>query len=333
MQKSASQKIRLGMFVILGTALFVTALYIIGNRQNLFGRDLELHAEFTNVNGLQLGNNVRYSGINVGTVKGIEMIGQSRIVVSMLIEEKIASRINTNAVATIGSDGLVGSMLINILPQEGTAVPIKSGDTIQTYTKIGANDILSTLSVTNENAAILTADLLKITSMITDGKGTVGMLINDTVMAQNLKESVFQLKKASYGANNSIDQLNLMIRSIDFDHSVAGVLLKDSTSGNKMKQIITDLETSGANIERMSTNLDQYLTEIRSSKGAVNHLIKDEAFAQNLDTTLLNLKEATELLNENMEALKHNFFFRGYFKKQERLEKKALRDSLRNLGN
>jgi len=100
-----------------------------------------------------------------------------------------------------------------------------------------------------------------------------------------------------------------------------------------MKQIITDLETSGANIERMSTNLDQYLTEIRSSKGAVNHLIKDEAFAQNLDTTLLNLKEATELLNENMEALKHNFFFRGYFKKQERLEKKALRDSLRNLGN
>lgn len=333
MQKSASQKIRLGMFVILGTALFVTALYIIGNRQNLFGRDLELHAEFTNVNGLQLGNNVRYSGINVGTVKGIEMIGQSRIVVSMLIEEKIASRINTNAVATIGSDGLVGSMLINILPQEGTAVPIKSGDTIQTYTKIGANDILSTLSVTNENAAILTADLLKITSIITEGKGTVGMLINDTVMAQNLKESVNQLKKASYGANNSIDQLNLMIRSIDFDLSVAGVLLKDSTSGTKMKQIITDLETSGANIERMSTNLDQYLTEIRSSKGAVNHLIKDEAFAQNLDTTLLNLKEATEQLNENMEALKHNFFFRGYFKKQERLEKKMLRDSLRNLDN
>ncbi|MBT8263522.1 MAG: MCE family protein [Bacteroidia bacterium] len=333
MQKTVTQKIRLGVFVILGTTLLVSALYFIGNRQNLFGSNIELHAEFTNVNGLQLGNNVRYSGINSGTVKGIEMIGPSRIMISMVIEEKIAKRINKNAVATIGSDGLVGSMLINILPQEGESRPIKSGDTIKSYTKIGANDILTTLSVTNENAAILTSDLLKITTKIIDGKGTIGMLINDTLMADNLKESVNQLKKASMGANNAINQLNTIISSVDFDKSAAGVLLTDSVSGIKVKSIIDDLDASTTNIKQVSENLDTYLNEIKESEGAFNQLIKDEKFAKNLDSTLLNIKEATFRLNENMEALKHNFLFRGYFRKQERLKTKATRDSIKNLEN
>ena len=92
MKKSASQKIKLGVFVILGSILLITALYFIGNRQNLFGSNLRLNAEFTNVNGLQLGNNVRYSGINAGTVSGIEMVGDSEIIVEMLIQDKIGNR-------------------------------------------------------------------------------------------------------------------------------------------------------------------------------------------------------------------------------------------------
>lgn len=329
MEKSVSHKIRLGVFVVLGTVLLVSALYFIGNRQNLFGNNMELHAEFTNVNGLQLGNNVRYSGINAGTVKGIEMIGESRIMVSMVIEDKIARRINKNAVATIGSDGLVGSMLISILPQEGESRPIISGDTIKSYTKIGTNDILSTLSVTNENAAILTADLLKITTKIIDGKGTVGMLINDTVMAQDLKQSINQLKRASTNANTTISRLSEIIESMNFTESTAGVLLNDTVAGNKMKDIIENLDTSSENIVQLSENLEQYIGEIQEGKGALNYLIKDEAFAQNMDSTLQNIKESSRRLNENMEALKHNFLFRGYFKKLERQRKKEIQDSIK----
>jgi phospholipid/cholesterol/gamma-HCH transport system substrate-binding protein len=224
-------------------------------------------------------------------------------------------------------------MLINILPQEGESRPIQTGDTIQSYTKIGTNDILSTLSVTNENAAILTADLLKITTKIIDGKGTVGMLINDTVMADNLKESVSQLKNASLGANEAISRLNAIIASIDFNESAAGVLLTDSISGDKVKNIIDDMHSSSANIKQVSENLDLYLTEIKASDGAFNKLIKDEDFAQNLDTTLLNIKESTQKLNVNMQAMRSNFLFRGYFRKQERLNKKAARDSIKNLKN
>jgi phospholipid/cholesterol/gamma-HCH transport system substrate-binding protein len=331
MQKSASQVIRLGVFVIMGTMLLVAALYFIGNRQNLFGNNIELKAEFANVNGLQLGNNVRYSGINAGTVKKIDMISPSRIVVSMVLDENIASQINKNAVATIGSDGLVGNMIINILPQEGASSPIVSGDIIATYTKIGANDILSTLSVTNENAAILTSDLLKITTKIIDGKGTIGMLINDTIMANDLKQSVYQLKEASLEARKGISKLNDMISSLNFEESVVGVLLNDTVSANQMKRIITELENTSNHINRMSENMDTYIVDIKSSEGVLNKFVNDKVFAKEIDSTIINIKEASIKLNENMEALKHNMFFRGYFKKLEREKKRREKDSIKNL--
>ena len=322
MQKTTIQKIRLGVFVILGTALLVLALYFIGNRQNLFGNNLSLYAEFTNVNGLQLGNNVRYSGINAGTVSGIEMVEQSEIVVKMTIQEKIGKKIKKNAVATIGSDGLVGSMIVNILPQGGEALPIVSGDTIETYSKIGADDILTTLNVTNENAALLTSDLLNITTKIVEGKGTLGMLINDSILAQDLRRSIYQLRLTSTGAAKAVDDLNQMISEINFKQSIAGVLLSDSISGEKMKNIVENLEKTTDQISSMTISMDAYIQEIKEGEGALNFMIKNKEFASEIDSTMNNIKEASIRFNENMEALKHNILFRGYFRKQERQKKK-----------
>jgi phospholipid/cholesterol/gamma-HCH transport system substrate-binding protein len=322
MQKSTSQKLKLGIFVILGTALLVSALYFIGNRQNLFGKSIKLNAQFANVNGLQLGNNVRYSGINAGTVSRIEMIEESQILVTMIIDEKIGGRIHKNAIATIGSDGLVGSMIVNIIPRKGIFPLVVSGDTIETYSKIGADDMLTTLNVTNENAAILTSDLLEITNKVLKGKGTVGMLINDSIMANDLKQSIRQLKQASTGASKAMSELNALITSVNYSESVAGMLLSDTASASKMRTILENLESSSQNINVMTGNLDAYVSEIKQGDGALNYLTQDEKFVKDLDSTLTNIKEATYRLNENMEALKHNFFFRGYFKRLEREKKK-----------
>ena len=116
MKQSSAYKFNLGLFVIISTTILVIALYFVGNRQNLFGKTFKISAIFNNVNGLQLGNNVRYSGINVGTVKNIVMINDTTICVDMIIESSINKHIKKNAVAAIGSDGLVGSMLVNIAP-------------------------------------------------------------------------------------------------------------------------------------------------------------------------------------------------------------------------
>ena len=323
MKNSNSQKVRLGFFVILSTILFVAAVYLIGQKQNLFNKTYTLSANFQNVNGLQKGNNVRYSGINIGTVKDILMVNDSTIKVDMNIDEKIINYIKKDAIATIGSDGLVGNMIINIVPGKGTAEIISSGDTIESYSKIGADDILSTLSVTNENAAILTSDLLKITNAMIEGKGTLSALLNDTIMAKDLKKTIINLKIASRGAVKSINELNGFVTTLKTDNETTlGVLLNDSISGQKLKTIVANIEESSIEIKKVVSNMNTVVNDINSSKGALNYIIKDTTMVNSLKSTLDNINQGTDKFDENMEALKHNFLFRAYFRKLERQEKK-----------
>jgi len=326
MKNTNSQQLRLGLFVIVSTILFVLAVYLIGQKQSMFKKTFTISAYFQNVNGLQKGNNVRYSGINIGTVTAIEMVNDSTIMVSMTIEEKITNHIKKNAIAAIGSDGLVGNMIVNILPGKGYDAKISNGDIITTYSKIGADDILSTLSVSSENAAMLTSDLLEITRAMIEGKGTLALLLNDTIMAKDLRYSVTNLKRASRDASNTISEINQIITSLKTnDDTVLGMLLNDSISGQKIKSVVGNLETSSMEIENMLSNVNSLVDDFNSSQGAFNYIVKDTMLVSNLKSTIKNINEGTDKFNQNMEALKHNFLTQGYFKKIERQAKRELK--------
>ncbi|MGB3344182.1 MAG: MlaD family protein [Aequorivita sp.] len=322
MQMSTATKTKVGIFIIAGTLLLVAALYFIGNKQHIFSKNMEVFAVFQNVNGLQLGNNVRYSGINVGTVSKIEMINEAKIVVQMMIERKTGEFIKQDAIATIGSDGLVGSMVVNIIPGKGNLPTIVPGDTITSYSKIGADDMLSTLNVTNENAALLTSDLLKITQKILNGEGALGALITDSILTRDLRQTLISLNSTAHGTDRAIANLNQMLSKVDMEKSVAGRLLNDPGLGTEVGNIISNLEKSSREISETTEKLDLLISDINNSKGTFNYIVTDEALPKQIDSTLLNIKEASKKLNENMEALKHNFFFRSYFRKQEKEAKK-----------
>ena len=326
MKKTNSQKLRLGLFVIISTILFVVAVYLIGQRQNMFKKTFTISAYFQNVNGLQKGNNVRYSGINIGTVKGINMVNDSTIKVDMNIEEEILSHIKKNAIATIGSDGLVGNMIINIVPGQGVDDVINDGDIIQSYSKIGADDILSTLSVSSENAAILTSDLIKITNAMIKGKGTLALLLNDTIMSKELAQSVKNLKSATRDATNTISEVHQIVSSLRTnDETVLGMLLNDTISGQNLKAIVKNLEATSLEMEKVVTNINTVIDDFKSSEGAYDYVVRDTALVNSLQSTLKNINEGTDKFNQNMEALKHNFLFRGYFRKLEKQEQKEMK--------
>lgn len=322
MEKTASQKIRLGIFVIAGLAFFILAIYFIGNKQQMFGKTERLSVVFNNVGGLQLGNNVRYSGINIGTVRSIEIVNDSTISVEMQIDKSIFPHIKKDAIATIGSDGLVGSVIINIIPGKGNAERVNPGDILQSTNRIRTDDMLNTLSTTNENAAQLTADLLKITNDINNGKGTIGVLIHDTIMAHDLKETIHYLKLTSQKTSQTIDNLNNQMTSLDNKNNVIGVL-KDTVVANKIKKIVTNLDSSSQEINKVVTNLNATVLNVKEGKGAINYLSNDPKLVKKIDSTMININEASKKLNENLEALKHNFLLRGYFKKLEKAKKKA----------
>ncbi len=331
MERSSGQNIRLGIFVIIGTILLIAAVYLIGQRQEMFRKTYLIEAYFQNINGLQKGNNVRYSGIDVGTVNEIAMVNDTAIQVVMRIEEKIIGYLKTNAIATIGSDGLVGNMIVNIIPGKGDAPLIKDGDTIATFSKIGADDILSTLGASSENAAILTSDLLKITDAMINGEGTLALLLNDTTMSGDIKQSVTNLKNASYSATRSLDELKTIISNFNENqNSMLGVLLNDSLSGEKLKSFAVNLEKSSLEIDSMLTRINSIVADVEKGKGAFNYLVHDTTLVNSLKQTIENVNEGTARFNENMEALKSNFLFRRYFKKLEKEQSKSENSAEKN---
>lgn len=315
MEKSTNQKIKLGIFVIIGSLFFIIAIYFIGNKKDMFNETIQISAVFKNVNGLQHGNNVRFSGINVGTVKKIIIVNDSLIKVDMLIEEDIASHIKKDAMASIGSDGLVGNMIVNIIPGKKSNEMVKDGDIILSENKTSTDEILKTINSTSENAKLITDNLVKITNQINSRKGTIGMLINDTVMSDDLKQTIYNLKVTTQSTSKSMANLNKIITDLNNKDNVVGAL-KDTITGRKIKMIIVNLEKSSEQINKTITNL-------KDGKGALNYLSNDPKLVKQIDSTMINLNQASSKLNENLEALKHNFFFRGYFKKQEKAKAKA----------
>ncbi len=324
MRNRNSQNLKLGIFVIVGLIIFVLAVYFIGNRQNLFGNNATVTSVFKNVDGLQTGNNVRFAGVNVGTVKNITIVNDTSIAVDLLVNEKTMSLLKANTKATVSSDGLVGSMVINLVPGDTfDSPPIKQGDTIESISKTATADMLETLSTTNENAALLTADLLKITNTINKGEGTLGALIKDEEMATDFKKTISGLRRTTEAASRSVDRINHILSSVDLNEGLAGVLLKDSLAAEKVTGIIENLDSSVTAIKIMTGNLQQFSKELETGDGVLNYVINDTTVVNHLDATLENAEEASKKLDQNMEALQHNILFRGYFRKLERRKARA----------
>ena len=328
MEKTASQKINLGLFVISGLLIFILAVYFIGDKQKMFGKTNHLETLFNNVNGLQLGNSVRYSGISVGTVRGIVMVNDTTIRVDMIIDKSIFSYIKKDAIATISSDGLVGNMIINIIPGKDNQPSVESGDEIRSLNRIRTDDMMNTLNVTNKNAATLSANLLTITDKIIKGKGTLGSLINDTLISKDLGETMRYLKLTTKSASETVSKIDKLVAVLDNKNNVLGVI-KDTAVANNLKNTIANLEKSTKEINLVVTNLNATILNIKEGKGAINYLANDPKLVQKIDSTMTNLNTASIKLNEDLEAMKHNFLLRGYFKKQEKKkakEAKALRN-------
>ncbi len=322
MEKTVSQKIRLGLFVITGLLIFILAVYFIGDKQKMFGKTNHLEAVFNNVNGLQLGNSVRYSGISVGTVRGIEMVNDTTILVNMIIDKAIFPYIKKDAVATISSDGLVGNMIINIIPGNGNEASVKPGDAIRTLNRIRTDDMLNTLNQTNENAAKLTQNLLKITNEIIKGKGTLGTLLNDTLISRDVRETMHYLKLTTKSASETVSKIDKIVTSLDHKNNILGVI-KDTTVANNLKKTIANLEKSTNEINKVVTNINATILNIKEGKGAINYLANDPQLVLKIDSTMTNLNAASIKLNEDLEAMQHSFLLRGYFKKQEKEKAKG----------
>jgi phospholipid/cholesterol/gamma-HCH transport system substrate-binding protein len=205
MQKQSINKIKLGIFVTIGIALFLLGIYYIGETKKLFSTTFRLTALFNDVDGLQVGNNIRFAGINVGTVEAIEIITDSTVQVDIILDIKTQKFIKKDAKAIIGSDGLMGNKILNVSPgTEGHAIVVNN-DMIGTTIPISLDQILLKLKTTTDNSALITNDLASIIGNIRSGKGTIGKLFMDTVFAENLDKTIVNVKQGTKGFKQNMD--------------------------------------------------------------------------------------------------------------------------------
>ena len=188
---------KLGMFVVTGLAVFVFAIYLIGVKTNVFGSTFHLKSQFKTVSGLKVGNNVRFSGINVGTVHEIELLTDTSVMVVLLVRKSVQPFIKSDAIATIGSDGLMGDKVLTISPGTITNSPVKNNDEIHSKNAIEMADVMTSLKASVDNAAIITDQIAQLSYKMNNGNGALSKLISDEKFANSLKGTLVNLETSS----------------------------------------------------------------------------------------------------------------------------------------
>ena len=325
MNKETRRKALLGIFTILGLIMFTILVYFIGDKQDLFSETFRIKAVFANVNGLGTGNNVRFAGIDIGTVKEVTIITDTTVLVEMEIKEDTRRFIKNSAIATVGTDGLMGNKLVVIKngPKVKNARPITAMDTLSTQAEVDITAMMETFSHTNENLRVITEQVIGVLDSIKEEKGPLGALISDESLTISLKETINSFKATGDQFTILSKDLSSIVKKVDEGEGTIGSLLSDTTMAGRINKMVAGFEQTSSNTETLTRDLNTLINKVSSGQGAAGSLLTDKSMTDDLGKTMGNLKESSLKINELLEAAKHNFLFKGYFKKQEKAALKA----------
>lgn len=315
MANETYRNIRLGAFVAVGTVLMVVAFYLIGNKQNLFGSSFRISARFYNVNGLTQGNNVRFAGIDVGTVETVEIINDSTVIVTMLLEKDVQKFIKGNAIASVGTDGLMGNKLVNINSVKDPGLAIKEGDELGTLRPLEMDEMVRTLNETNINIKVITDNLRSITEKISS-KNSLWNVLLDTLVADNVKSVVVNLKLMSndgIAITGNFKELSAQMRS---GKGTIAALVTDTVLSGRVNQTIVNLEKFSDSAAVISGDISFLVHQLKHGKGTLGILLTDTMLVHDLNKSILRIDTAAGSFDENMEALHYSWPFKKYYKKQ-----------------
>jgi phospholipid/cholesterol/gamma-HCH transport system substrate-binding protein len=319
--------VKLGVFVLFGFLMLIFGLYKV-SKTSFFTKNFSLKAQFRNVSGLLVGNNIRYVGVQVGTIKSINLLNDSLIEVNMMIDEKMRCFIHKQDFVSIGTDGLVGNKLLNISAGKDRTNLVATDDILATKEALNTDEMMLTLNKTNSNIGIISEEL-KNTVQRLNNSTTLWRILNEETIPNNMIASMANIKNATLRADLMVLELQSVISDVKKGKGSLGAILTDTAIAINLNQAVNKIKKVGDNAEILTNELNTITQSVKSdlltSKGAYNALLKDTLLTLKLNNTMNNVEVGTASFTENMEALKHNFLFRGYFR---RLDKKKKQDSI-----
>ena len=318
-QRAASNHVRLGLFVLVGIAILLVTLFLLGRQQNLFSRSLVVQADFRSVSGLLTGNNVRLGGIPVGTVRKIQILNDTTVRVAMNLNRDVQPFVRKNAVATIGTDGLVGNTIINLVASPGPAPAVQAGDVLRTKVPVGIEAILGTLDKSNKNLVGVTHNLREITGKL-NNSAAFWKLLNDDQLPANVRHSMSHIESATTKLDAASSDVLALTRGVRRGKGPAGYLFTDTAFGGRLGHAARQLASTS---DTLAVTISALKQKIRTEEGPLNTLLVDTAFSRHMRQSMQNVNEGTRGFSQNMEALKHNFLLRGHFRRQQKKQARA----------
>lgn len=315
------QNVKLGVFVIGGIVLFLLAVFYLGKENTVFARTFTVSTIFKNVEGLKEGDNVWLSGVKVGTIRSVQIVSDGQVVVKLLLKDKQNQFIKKNATAYVGSDGLLGNKIVIIRPGDAKET-IEDGDFIASFSPTDTQELFNLAKEVGVNTKEITADMKQISARINNGEGLMGELTRDGELMKEVKQLVASLRAAGENTNQVTSELRKFTHELNEGNGLITRLLKDTTYARSFSEAIENVKKVSDNSKEMSKNLKEVTEKMNSNQSAIGVLLADTAFAAKLKNTMDHAQIASVKLDQNMEAMQHNFLLRGYFKKQAKAEAK-----------
>ena len=318
---SASENKRsliVGLFVFVGLIILVAGILVIGTQQNKFSKNIKVVTFFKDVKGLKVGNNVWFSGVKVGIVKDIAFESVENVRVTMNIEEKNSQFIRKDVVATLGSDGLIGNSIISLVGGNAQTPQIQEEDVLQSGPSGGMEQMMGMLQENGANLSIITQNFAKLSQQMVDGKGTIGALMTDDAIANNLKTSVASMNQVMASANLAVENLATLTKKLNSDQGLIHDLTTDTEVFASLRDAAAQLQGVTQTANSLVENLNKTSARLNEKDNAIGVLTNDPEAGNEIKQILKNLNSSTEKLDQNMEALQSNFLFRGFFKKKEK---------------
>jgi len=306
---------RLGVFILLGIVLLVLAIFLVGQKESLFSSTFKVRAYFQDIQGLRPGTNVRLSGIDVGSVSDIDIVNDTtgRVQVTMNLQTDVKRFIRTDTKASIESEGLVGNKVIVLKIGSSQAEQVKDGGVIQSEEPIGFSAIIAQTEGIMEYTKKMTMNLSEIVEKVNNGEGSIGKLLNDDELYTNATQLTKRADESLKGITNKLDRVTSLFDSL----------------GIGVQKTIDNVNFAVANIDSIVSGINQgegVLGGFVSKKGKYDSTVTSTML--NIQKTSEEAKIGAERLAENMEALKHNWLFKGYFENRGYWDKAEYEDKI-----
>ncbi len=314
-----------GIFIFIGIAFLLAGILIIGNLRETFNAKMQVITRFDDVSGLQRGNNIWFSGVKIGTVSNLNFTGKSKVAVTMNISKDSKKYIRKDAKVKIGSDGIIGNKILIIYGGTDEVPEVEQGDTLGVEKTFSSEDMINTIQENNKNLLVITNDFKVISKKLAAGEGTIGKLLNDSSVYENMEAATASLKSASARAGQLINSLAVFSSNLNKKGTLANELTTDTVVFKSVTASVKQLQQIADTASAFITSFKQAGTNPNTTIGVLLH---DEEAGANLKATLQNLESSSVKLDQSLEAAQHNFLLRGFFKKKA---KEAEKDSIESL--